>query len=107
MITKGDQVLGWQKMLAEAGFSPGPLDGVFGPRTTTATKAFQKANSLPPTGKVNAPTYEAMKARLGGRKLPEVSIKGFFGGLDNKLLIGSGVLIALYAFKAFSNKDKE
>lgn len=100
MITRGEQVQGWQKMLHEAGFSPGAIDGVFGPKTTAATSEFQKANGLPATGKVNAPTYEAMKARLAGRTLAPVGIKGFLAGVDKRVLFGSAALILLYGIKA-------
>jgi peptidoglycan hydrolase-like protein with peptidoglycan-binding domain len=106
MITKGDQVSGWQEMLNQAGYSPGAVDGVFGPNTTSATQEFQKANGIPATGTVNAQTYEAMKARLSGRTLPTVGIKGFFGGIDKRVLFGSAALILLYGVKAFQDHRK-
>lgn len=107
MITRGDQVAGWQKMLLEAGFSPGTPDGIFGPKTTAATKEFQRAHGLPGTGRVDAPTYEAMKARLSGRTLPPVGIKGFFAGVDKRVLFGSLALGALYALKAFQDRKRD
>lgn len=107
MITKGDQVLGWQKMLNEAGFSPGDMDGIFGPKTTAATADFQRANGLTATGRVDAATYEAMKARLAGRTLPAVGIKGLFAGVNKPVLFGSAALLILYGIKAFTERNRD
>jgi len=46
-----------QQRLDTKGFSPGPIDGVMGPRTKNAIREFQQANNLPVTGK---PTMETM-----------------------------------------------
>ena len=40
---KGAKVKEMQKMLKAQGFDPGPLDGLFGPRTEKALKAYQQA----------------------------------------------------------------
>src|SRR6185503_7296332 len=45
-----------QSTLAKAGFNPGPLDGISGPQTTAAVKAFQQANGLTPDGIVGPQT---------------------------------------------------
>lgn len=42
----GNLVLDVQKALKEKGFNPGPLDGIYGPRTKAALHKFQKANHL-------------------------------------------------------------
>ncbi len=42
----GNLVLDVQKALKENGFNPGPIDGIYGPRTKAALRKFQKANGL-------------------------------------------------------------
>lgn len=46
----------YQQQLAQRGFDPGPIDGIRGPRTTAAIKAFQKANGLVEDGIVGPKT---------------------------------------------------
>ncbi len=57
---EGDAVLLLQTALARAGFSPGALDGDFGPRTETALKAFQAAFRLPANGIADADSWETL-----------------------------------------------
>lgn len=45
-----------QRRLKAAGFDPGPVDGVLGPRTRSALRDFQQARGLAPTGQLDAPT---------------------------------------------------
>jgi hypothetical protein len=42
----------WQEFLATQGFSPGAIDGEFGPNTREATIRYQSANGLKPDGVV-------------------------------------------------------
>ncbi len=42
----GNLVMNVQRALADAGFNPGPIDGIMGPRTRAALHRFQKANGL-------------------------------------------------------------
>ncbi|MCP3104051.1 peptidoglycan-binding protein [Myxococcus sp. K15C18031901] len=65
---KGATVTDLQKRLAAAGFNPGPVDGLFGPKTEKAVKAFQKAKGLAQDGIVGPKTWGALKA--GGVKPP-------------------------------------
>lgn len=51
-----------QRQLADRGFDPGPIDGVKGPRTTAAVKAFQRANGLKEDGIVGPKTQAALAA---------------------------------------------
>ena len=46
------------------GFNPGPIDGDFGNRTTSAIKAFQAASGLVPDGVVGPATKQAMRSYL-------------------------------------------
>jgi Putative peptidoglycan binding domain len=47
-----------QERLKEAGFNPGPVDGQLGVQTKEAIKAYQKAQGLPQTGKLDEPTRD-------------------------------------------------
>jgi hypothetical protein len=48
------------------GYAPGAIDGVIGPRTTTAIKAFQHAEHLTEDGNLSLPTRARLAARVGG-----------------------------------------
>jgi peptidoglycan hydrolase-like protein with peptidoglycan-binding domain len=56
----GDQVRLAQRALAAAGYSPGPIDGYYGPLTAKAVRGFQEAEGLTPTGGVNEKTWRAL-----------------------------------------------
>lgn len=43
---RGTDVANLQTRLLAAGFNPGPLDGIYGPKTAAAVKAYQAANGL-------------------------------------------------------------
>ena len=51
-----------QRSLIKAGYKPGPVDGILGPRTAAALRAFQRDNGLPVTGKLDSSTSEALKS---------------------------------------------
>ncbi len=57
---QGDDVLAVQRALVARGFNPGPIDGIYGPRTEAAVRAFQQSAGLPATGVVDAATYRAL-----------------------------------------------
>jgi len=59
--TKGERVRSVQDALKSKGYDPGPIDGVFGPRTQAALKDFQKAEQLPVSGRQDPQTL----AKLG------------------------------------------
>ena len=61
-----------QKSLIDKGYHPGNVDGVLGPRTRAAIRQYQKSETLPVTGRLDADT--AGKLGVG----PE-SIGGSFG----------------------------
>lgn len=52
-----------QRMLLNAGYSPGPIDGVFGRQTRAAVKTFQTAKGLPVTGRFDPATQAALRAK--------------------------------------------
>jgi peptidoglycan hydrolase-like protein with peptidoglycan-binding domain len=53
-----------QTALENAGYNPGPIDGHMGKQTKEAIKAFQKANNLKETGKVDKETWNLLKESL-------------------------------------------
>ncbi len=61
-----------QTQLAALGYSPGPVDGIFGPATLRALIAFQISRLLPPTGFVDPATSTALTA--ADRTLPARSV---------------------------------
>jgi hypothetical protein len=49
-----------QKILNRNGFNSGPIDGLIGPRTSTAIQLFQAGQGIPVTGTIDKFTYEAL-----------------------------------------------
>ena len=49
-----------QRALRDLGYDPGPIDGVFGPRTRTALAKYQTSERLAVTGDLDAPTLERL-----------------------------------------------
>jgi len=63
-----------QEALLEAGFNPGPVDGLWGPNSADALMDFQEAHDLEPTGRINSlsliqlglgPKYETANTSAG------------------------------------------
>ena len=59
-LMHGDGVMRIQQALLAAGFSPGVIDGEFGPHTRAAVLAFQLSHGLTPDGEVGPLTLEAL-----------------------------------------------
>ncbi|MGB9780748.1 LysM peptidoglycan-binding domain-containing protein [Caldanaerobacter sp.] len=57
---RGPFVVNLQARLKSLGFDPGPIDGIFGPRTEAAVKAYQQSRGLPSTGIVDEMTWNAL-----------------------------------------------
>ncbi|PTL76870.1 peptidoglycan-binding protein [Vitiosangium sp. GDMCC 1.1324] len=98
--SRGAQVLDAQKELKAAGFNPGPLDGIFGPKTEAAVKAFQKSHGLVQDGIIGPKTWSALKGdrfdpahpkppSTGGNKPPSTGGTGGTGGVDGGAAPGS------------------
>ena len=65
----GEDVHLLQLALERSGFDPGPVDGIYGSRTTEAVQAYQQSRSLPVDGVVGSGTW----ARLSTKKMRGLS----------------------------------
>ena len=61
-----------QRALKQAGFDPGPIDGLIGHRTHAALIEFQKTHGLESDGVLGVKTWEALRAYLQTAKTTEV-----------------------------------
>jgi hypothetical protein len=61
---KGAAVKQLQRVLARLGYSPGKLDGSYGPGTESAVKKFQQAQGLVADGIAGSKTLAALKSAL-------------------------------------------
>jgi len=57
---RGDDVLAVQRALAAKGFDPGPIDGIYGPKTAQAVGVFQTREKLPVTRVVTPEVYQRL-----------------------------------------------
>ena len=55
-----EQVKAIQQALQAKGMDPGPIDGIMGPKTTEALKAFQKDQKLTESGRLDDQTREKL-----------------------------------------------
>jgi hypothetical protein len=55
-----EQVKTIQKALQDKGMDPGPIDGIMGPKTTAALKAFQKDQKLTESGRLDDQTRDKL-----------------------------------------------
>jgi peptidoglycan hydrolase-like protein with peptidoglycan-binding domain len=49
-----------QRALRDLGYDPGPIDGIFGPRTRAALEKYQTTERLPATGVLDGLTLERL-----------------------------------------------
>ncbi len=62
-MTRTD-VLRAQQLLARLGYDPGPRDGIFGRRTSSAIEQFQSARGLPVTGQLSPALMDRLALEL-------------------------------------------
>jgi N-acetylmuramoyl-L-alanine amidase len=58
--SSGDGVEALQQKLLGQGINPGPIDGVFGPKTEDAVKRFQEREGLDADGIAGSKTFTAL-----------------------------------------------
>ena len=64
-----DRVREVQRRLRQLGYRPGPVDGLFGPRTQAATRWFQFKHGLKVSGRVTRSTLAVLHARSAHKPL--------------------------------------
>ena len=62
--SSGLEVKRLQRALARLGYSPGRIDGSYGPATENALKRFQQASGLQPDGLLGPKTLQALSTKL-------------------------------------------
>lgn len=60
-LMRGEQVTRVQRTLKAAGYHPGSIDGVYGPKTTAAVYAYQVSKGLVPDGECGPATARSLK----------------------------------------------
>lgn len=60
-VTRQKMVREVQQTLTTLGYDPGPVDGLFGKKTSAAIKAFQRKKGLEPDGQATTKLLEALK----------------------------------------------
>jgi peptidoglycan hydrolase-like protein with peptidoglycan-binding domain len=67
-----DELAELQRMLNNAGYAAGPVDGIWGPQTSGAVESFQQDRGLEPTGTLTADTLQALGMEpAAGPGMPE------------------------------------
>jgi hyperosmotically inducible periplasmic protein len=57
-----------QERLKEKGYDPGPLDGIWGPRTASAVSEYQRTEKMTVTGRLDSQTLGKLEAAAGESK---------------------------------------
>jgi hypothetical protein len=63
----GTHVREAQVLLSQLGFGPGPIDGLLGPRTAAAIRAFQRLKGFETTGTLSSPVVAALRSDASAR----------------------------------------
>ena len=78
--SQGEDVTNLQTALFNAGYDPGPVDGVYGPKTVAAIRAFQLEVGFPDDGMTGPPTWRALSERDGAQFLRDFPLRRMLHG---------------------------
>jgi peptidoglycan hydrolase-like protein with peptidoglycan-binding domain len=98
--SRGSQVVRLQRELKAAGFNPGPVDGIFGPNTLRAVRAYQSRHGLTVDGIVGPRTWHKLltDGRVPGRatsvRAPSAAprgqlVLGYVNGVPRSIRVSS------------------
>ena len=59
-----------QEALTEKGFDPGPIDGIWGPKTKSAVMQFQESAGLTANGQIDGPTKSGLLSGASAVAMP-------------------------------------
>ena len=88
---KGEWVSHLQQMLEDAGYSPGAIDGDFGPKTEAAVRAYQEAYQLTIDGVVGPETWGQLTWTWDWSEFPMIAQILEYGGDGRALLAANGI----------------
>jgi len=95
-----------QQRLKDRGYYSGPVDGVIGPNTEAALRAYQRDQRLTVTGKLDSQTLHALTSPAAARTVPmdirsaqrQLKDRGYYSGPVDGVL-GAGTDGALRAYQ--------
>ncbi|HEY8342294.1 MAG TPA: N-acetylmuramoyl-L-alanine amidase [Calditerricola sp.] len=87
--SEGDAVRELQEALKRLGHDPGPIDGIFGPRTEAAVKLFQRDQRIAVDGIVGPVTWGRLDAALKAKQQRAPAPKQQANGKVFRVVIGS------------------
>ena len=105
--SRGEEVRELQQKLSDAGFDPGPIDGIFGSKTDAAVRKFQESKGITVDGIVGPMTWSKFNLKPGektegliawGRKVSE-EFKNRTSVIANTLGTSADFLMASMAFE--------
>lgn len=92
-----------QTMLARLGYRPGPIDGLVGPRTRSAVRAFQRDENMLADGTISNVLVAALERRLGS---PTVTPQGAAEG-STLHAMGPGTVDARDALRRYCQAHRQ
>jgi peptidoglycan hydrolase-like protein with peptidoglycan-binding domain len=63
-LTRQEMVREIQQLLTDLGYTPGPVDGLYGKKTRAAIQAFQVDKNLDPNGQATQQILDALRQSL-------------------------------------------
>jgi len=99
---KGPRVKGLQAMLAGYGYTPGPVDGVFGPKTEAAVRAYQKRQDILSDGIVGTQTWGRLTKQTLGHVVTKSAGIPVFTSLASSRTVSIWTIDGLKKFRVWA-----